>query len=84
MLLIGLPLMVVAAFLAQVIVEGKKPLKPGEEMTTIHFHQDKVGELPGTWRNRSAVDGKKPAEWTLVADATAPSPPHVLAMTKLA
>lgn len=81
---IGLPFVVVAALWMQVKSEGKRPLKPGEEVTTFNFDQDKVGELPGTWRNRGAVRAKKPAEWTVVADPGAPSPPHVLALTKLA
>lgn len=84
MFLMGLPFIVAAGLLMQNKVEGKRPLKPGEVVTMFTFDQDKVGELPGTWRNRGAVQAKKPAEWTVVVDTAAPSPPHVLAVTKLA
>lgn len=76
--------LVAATLVGQVKIESKKPLKPGQVLTTFNFDKDKVGELPGLWRNRGAVLGKKIAEWQVVADATAPSQPNALAITKLA
>lgn len=74
--------MAVAGLFAQVTVKGERPLRAGEVVIEHKFDEDKVGQLPDKWRNRAAGEGK-PAEWTVTADASAPSPPHVLAITRL-
>jgi len=84
MILIGLPFIVMAGLLMQTPVEGKRPLKPGEVVHMFTFDKDKSGALPDAWRLPQPAAGKKAAEWTVVADPAAPSPPHAFALTKLA
>jgi len=43
---------------------------------SINFDADKVGSLPAGWT--SGVTGRGESRWSVEADATAPSPPHVL------
>lgn len=43
---------------------------------TINFDNDKTGGLPASWK--SGVTGKGSPRWTVEADASAPSKPHVL------
>jgi Laminin G domain len=43
---------------------------------SINFDADKVGSLPAGWTN--GVTGRGESRWSAEADATAPSPPHVL------
>ena len=43
---------------------------------TISFDQDKVGALPAGWK--SGVTGRGSPQWTVEADATAPTQPNVL------
>jgi len=44
--------------------------------TTITFDQDKPGASPAGWR--TGVTGRGSPKWSVEADPTAPSPPHVL------
>jgi hypothetical protein len=75
---------VVAALLGQVTVERKRPPRPGEVVHLFDFDKEVTGAMPGNWTSRAPASGKKPAEWTVVADPFAPSKPHVLAVTTLA
>src|SRR5256714_13747958 len=43
---------------------------------TINFDSDAAGSLPSAWRQ--GVTGKGSARWTIKADPSAPSKPHVL------
>ena len=43
---------------------------------TVHFDQDKVGQLPAGWT--AGVTGRGTPQWAIAADARAPSPPNVL------
>ena len=43
---------------------------------TVNFDREPVGALPADWTG--GVTGSGTAKWTVEADATAPSPPHVL------
>jgi hypothetical protein len=43
---------------------------------TITFDQDKPGASPSGWR--TGVTGRGSPKWSVEADSTAPSPPHVL------
>lgn len=76
--------LVVAALFAQVKIENRRPPRPGEVVKTYDFDSDKVGALPGLWRNRGAVLGLKVADWQVVADDTAPSKPNTLTIANLA
>jgi hypothetical protein len=46
----------------------------------IDFHRDKPGTVPKDWVVAMTHEGGAP-KWEIVEDATAPSPPHVLAQT---
>src|SRR5213593_140734 len=43
---------------------------------TINFDRDQVGSLPADWV--AGVTGRGTPQWSIEADATAPSPPNVL------
>ncbi|MGH9721919.1 MAG: family 16 glycoside hydrolase [Bryobacteraceae bacterium] len=47
---------------------------------TIRFDSDKPGAVPAAWRAAMTHEGGAP-KWEVVADATAPSKPNVLAQT---
>lgn len=61
-----------AGLLAQVKVENKKPPRPGSVVTMYSFDQDEAGRAPEAWEEKTG------AVWKVVAEETAPSPPHVL------
>ncbi len=47
-----------------------------------NFDDQKAGTIPAEWKVATTGAKAKPAKWEVVADATAPSAPHAMALTK--
>lgn len=48
----------------------------------VNFDDAKVGELPEGWKIDATHPGKRLAEWKVTSDASAPTKPNVLTLTK--
>lgn len=61
---------------------GLEPQKLRDVDIVWDFEADEVGTLPGTWRIGQTNPTEALARWEIVRDPTAPSQPHVLALTR--
>ena len=63
---------------------GAEGEPPGREAAAVvwNFDRDAAGEVPQGWRIAQTNPADSPAIWKVVADPTAPSPGHVLALTR--
>ncbi len=52
------------------------------ETIQLNFDEVKAGELPAGWKVDATGPGKKLAEWKVTSDASAPTKPNVLTLTK--
>jgi hypothetical protein len=68
-----------AASAAQPVVPSAAPTAG---RTVFAFDQDRVGELPAGWKAEGTNQSGPVATWQIIADATAPSKPDVLSLTK--
>jgi hypothetical protein len=50
--------------------------------TSWNFDKEKVGAVPTGWKVAETGSKGKPGKWEVIADATAPSAPNVVALTK--
>ena len=57
-------------------ISGVLAIMTNAHAATITFDQDKPGASPAGWR--AGVTGRGTPKWSVEADPTAPSPPHVL------
>lgn len=61
---------------------GLEPQKLQDVAAAWDFDSDQVGTPPGTWHIGQTNPTKALATWQVVKDSTAPSQPHVLALTR--
>lgn len=62
--------------------EPQSTTRPADATHAFHFDGDKPGQLPAGWRIDATSPTADLATWQVVADKGAPSPPHVLALTR--
>jgi hypothetical protein len=62
--------------------QANQPNQGGRTEEVKNFDDQKVGAVPPGWKVAETGAKAKPAKWEVITDATAPSAPNVVALTK--